>query len=786
MKKLVYLLFLFQNLFGLTEKAYQNTVEVKKELVALLAQDTSKMNFKNYVAWKEKVEQSLNKLTTVFSDIKQKMEPLIDLKYSLFQSADAKDNKSEKATEAKQVSSQSLQQLSTLIEQLKKMPSEIDADVKQMNLEKGVLPELAFYYLDLVGTHDFWLSLVPLNTVSKDDEQRFTSAYEKAQGALHEAVAVVASTVLHFLVQEKNGFALHADGVNKILSKLVQGKITETFFDDTTVASLGQMTDQLVHLNALIMTGVWQTEDLLLAVIPSITKEKQSDIKMYLNMLVDSSLKNGISVGVFNTIISSWIVVLKKLEQYCSNLQDKKVIKVFISGLSQLGSYFAVLSETEQLLLLHASESSIAIGNPLNLSEGVSEIIRLFNAVNQLLVKTPLEQPAELLSPDKPLDLLGKKNIRTDDLILELRAIDTRFGKIVEAFNPEKDVFLTLSPLFDEIEKNQKAFDTIVSQTTVSEKDKSAYQKVLTATLENCDLSTFSYMNKVLLFLQTDAGFKGVTVWLDGLLKPYLKKSKKMSEFRLNNNSLFQTYVKLLTVLQNLFSEAVLLKSQNGLLKNMFKRGLVDNKTVGSYSLQLNNLFNSNKRADGSCKGLITGMILLIYDFLDESKRIMSELDEVLVKSFQQQLSPLVQLLELLYECENELIVSKVYTYVSFDNPYSDSEKLTEARKLIDPKNASLFSLKAGPQQQKATNNSDQKDSKKLYPLVSDDFIEGLLETLESIKKDITVKTATIVLPNSVPDFDEQEKHLLEVDQLYKEAKRILPKTIERITKIFF
>lgn len=151
---------------------------------------------------------------------------------------------------------------------------------------------------------------------------------------------------------------------------------------------------------------------------------------------------------------------------------------MFISGLSQLGSYFAVLSETEQLLLLHASESSIAIGNPLNLSEGVSEIIRLFNAVNQLLVKTPLEQPAELLSPDKPLDLLGK-NIRTDDLILELRAIDTRFGKIVEAFNPEKDVFLTLSPLFDEIEKNQKAFDTIVSQTTVSEKDKSAYQKFL-------------------------------------------------------------------------------------------------------------------------------------------------------------------------------------------------------------------------------------------------------------------------------------------------------------------
>lgn len=772
MKRVVFVLFLFQSMFGLTERAYQNTIEAKKELVALLAQDTSKMELKYYVAWKEKVAQFLNQLASFVPDIKQKMESLIALKDSLFQASGAKENKSEKVTEAKQMSSQSLQQLSTLIEQLKKMPSEIESDVKQMSLEKGVLPELAFYYLDLAGAHDFWLSLAQLNTVSKEDEQRFTGAYEKAQGALYEAVAGVATAVLHFLAQEKNGFALQAEGVNKIVSKLVQGKITETFFDDATVARLGQMADHLVQLNALIMNGVWQTEDLLLAVLPSITKEKQSGIKMYLNMLVDSSLKNGISVGIFNTIISSWIVVLKKLEQYCSNLHDKKVIKVFISGLSQLGTYFAVLSETEQLLLLHASESSIAIGNPLNLSEGVSEIIRLFNAVNQLLVKTPLEQPVELLSPDKPLDLLGKKNIRTDDLILELRAIDTRFGKIVEAFSPEKDVFLTLNPLFDEIEKNQKAFDTIVSQTTVSEKDKSAYQKVLTATLGNCDLSTFSYMNKVLLFLQTDAGFKDVAVWLDGLLKPYLKKSKKMSEFRLDNNTLFQTYVKLITVLQTLFSEAVLLKSQNGLLKNMFKRGLVDNKTVGNYSLHLNNLFNSNKRADGTCKGLITGMILLIYDLLDESKRVMAELDELVVKSFQQQLRPLVQLLELLYEFENELIVSKVYTYVSLDNPYSDSEKLTEAKKLIDPNNASLFSLKVLPEQQKMTSSSGQQDGKKVYPLVSDDFIEGLLETLESIKKDITVKTATILLPNSVPRFNEQEKHLLEVDQLYKEAKK--------------
>ncbi|RTL07020.1 hypothetical protein EKK58_02465 [Candidatus Dependentiae bacterium] len=743
---------------ALTESAVRKSDIIKNELAVLLAQNTAVMTPEQYTVWKKKVDDGLAYLKKTFPLITQNYEQTVELKAETYRVAhnlaqELSNNNTIDITKESLSTATSMQmeakenkELVAFNNQLAKITAFPDQIKKELAQFKVTIDALPLFYANLqeVDTvEDLFVELLAAGLITPEIKKKFYEQKETIIQSISNAIAQVTHAVLLFSLNDASGLKAQVAWLGKVAE-------LDTFatFSSGPWAEMDNYIALFLSLNDLLITGVWQEDDVLIKALPNVEKATVTSIKTTLNALVNNTQKNGLPAGLYDRLVFH---VKKILDTIARILEDASLTSTdydFIHAkCDTLTDYVACMLECETVLLKHYNKKEIELES-VDL-HGAESLITLLNSIKKRIND-------HIQAGDT------RKQSELDNLLLTFEAASLAIHKVISSFvNPLQDTIPNIGALYDQVQKTYDKYLNLVESKKIGTSQQDIFLKEYNSTLKDLDTQTVQFINKILAYIMQKENLPEINNWLKATVASYAKGVKKMNTLVADDATKCKLYGDLIKVLTDLFIKGVGLKGQAISFKDIVKRGLVDAKIMNECESGINMLFNTAKDGNGVVKGLVSRAIEAIDSLLLLAQEYMSSLDVLLVKAYQAQIAPLVQLLASLFAMENVLVEPELQKFVKkqVPNPFSSSDILVEAQALINTADAQRFALAL---------NSSSANSVQTVP----SFAQDNLLLLESIENDVVSKLAALKLPDSIPSFAKEYNHLREAELLYQDMKK--------------
>lgn len=749
---------LIVDLRAVTESAVRTSATIKNELAILLTQNTALMTPEQYAVWKKKIDDGLSYLKAVFPAAAQNYEQVVELKSEMYRVAHnlAQESLSKKKIDLtkENVSSQAIVKdfpqanqefvaFNKALEKIKFFPEQIKNEITQLKLTLNGLPLFYSKLQEVDAVEDLFIELLAVGLITAEIKEDFYAQKNTIVQSISNGIAQVTQAVLSFSLKDANGLKTQVAFAEKLAKLDTVLKITSASwvdFDNYIGLFLG--------INDLLMAGFWQENDVLITVLSTVDKQIIDGIKKDLNTIINYNLNNSLPIGLYDQIVHYLKIFLghidrivddSSLEQNQYDFIDKKC--------DQLTDYLACMVEFESILLKHYNKKGIEITSID--TYGADELIVFLNTI-----KKKVDQHINTSVTSKKSEL--------DGLLVTLEAASLAMHKVVNAFsNLIQDTIPNIGALYNEVQKTYNNYLSLVENKKIGGNEQDIFLKEYNDTLKDLDTEAVQFINKILAYMVAKENLPDINTWLKATVASYAKGVKKMNTLVTDGETKFKLYADLVKVLTDLFIKGVGLKGQTINFNKIVKRGLVDAKVMNECESYINMLFNTAKDSNGTVKGLVSRAIEAVDSLLLLAQEHMGSLDVLLVKAYQNQITPLVQLLERLFDMENVLVEPELQKFVKKNvaNPFSSSDILAEAQALINPAYAQQFALKI---------NAAKPVELQGAPSLAQDT----LHLIESIKNDVVSKLATLKLPESLPSFAKEYSNLLEAEALYQDMKK--------------
>lgn len=739
---------------GITESAVRKAENIKNELVGLLSQNTAVMTAVEYANWKKKIDEGFLYLKQTFPLIVQNYERAVRLKEETYQIAHS--GKSALSNEVlplaasvpavvNEAAQEGIAAFNKALEKIGDFPNQIQDEMRRLELKSGLLPSLYLKWQEVEAVEDFFVELLRDGLINPKIKEDFYAQKDKVVKSISSGVADVTTSVLGFVLTDPHG--LNAQLV--FTAKLAQ---IDTLLKLSTASWLD--VDGIIQLflgmNDLLIEGFWQSNDMLITLLPHIAQSKVEGIKQRLNNIVNKTQSNGLPIGLYDQLIRNMKHFLQNVDSIVDSASvDMKTYDLINKVCYLLTDYIACMLEFESIILKHYNQKEIEIASIDSYS--ADDLIVLLQTIQKKIDK------------NTHADSIQKKQ-QLDDLLIIFEAASLAIDKVTNAFiNPLNDDIPNVGVLYDQVQKNYDKYLVLIESKKIGQSEQDIFLKEYNATLKELDTKTVMCINKVLSFLVQKENLPDVNTWLKSLVASYAKGVKKINTLGSDSESKFSIYADLIKVLTGLFIKGFGLQGQSVSFKMIVKRGLVDTKIMNECEGYINTLFNVAKDQNGLVKGLVSRAIESIDSLLLLAQEYMSSIDILLVKAYQQQLVPLVALLERLFAMENVLVEPELRKFVlkNIQSPFSNSDILADAKILVDPEHAEQFALK-----------KDTPTNKQAQVTMPSSFAQDVVAVLASIETDIVTKLAALKLPDLVPNFAEQYTHLVDAETLYQDMKK--------------
>lgn len=718
----------------LTQLATIKSVEKQSEVATLLKQNIQTMQPAEYANWQKKIQEAIDYIKQVSPEMITTISNAFNVKKTTYEVAHPNTQALTAPTTT----------LSNLVTQLEALKIQIDSELKTINPSRELLPEFILPSIDILNINDLYEASTKKRSFNQTETATYHRIEQETQAKLDQAIFSLANQVAIYLGTDKNGFLTALEFSSKVHDTLKKSTITSQLLRDHIEAAIHSNTDNVTHIHTLISQGIIQTDNLFPLTVPHLAEKEQNTFQKSLELIINNQKDQ---LGILNRIGQNWTESLTIIKDFILTITDPQKMSALKKILTPLTDYFNVLIDCNSLLQKLDQKSVV--------SSDINTIGTLLNNILQMQINANRPANTEIKSTTESTSI-EKESI--DDLLLTLEAATGAVKKYVSSFDPEKESVPNFTAIYNTIESTRTEYNQLTHKFT--EYEKKQFLDAYNNTIKIVDQQVVILMNNIMKFIASDKGLGPIMNWCNTQLPTY---SKKLSELNLEHDKMLPIIIKLTGVIRTLFETGVLFKDQPNILKNIFQRAVAPTNDLAQLSIQMNILFNTTKDTKGTVKGIISKIISSIYDFLELTKKYMVENTELIVQATQKDLQALVPLLDELYSFENTLIVGKIQKYLSLDSPFSDTNLLNEAKKLTNLSLTKNYALKT-----EQTISSSTIKSQKVF---SDPFIEDLIATLMSVQKDIATNQASLTLPKTIPSFDKQHEHILEVEKLYQESK---------------